>query len=311
MTKGVRWVLRSGITLALFALLYWRLDLEQLTQAFDTVRPGWLVAALALTLPQVVISAWRWQLTARQIGLALPLSTAVREYYLATFLNQVLPGGVIGDASRAWRHGGSRANAWHAVVIERVSGQLSLGLVALIALGCAPALRDGVVARLAVPHGTALGLICMAALAVLVTLLVAVRHHAGVAAAVVPFLRNIGITLLGSRTWPAQLISSLLVVASYIGVFLLAALAIDLDTPISQLWVLIPPVLMAMAIPLSIAGWGIREGAAALIWMLAGLPAHEGVALSLAYGLIVLASSLPGALMLWPRRVNLRAAGTA
>ncbi|NNM34814.1 MAG: UPF0104 family protein, partial [Gemmatimonadetes bacterium] len=46
--------------------------------------------------------------------------------------------------------------------------------------------------------------------------------------------------------------------------------------------------------PISVAGWGLREGAAALLWSAAGLTTAEGVAVSVAYGLIVLLSTLPG-----------------
>ncbi len=63
-----------------------------------------------------------------------------------------------------------------------------------------------------------------------------------------------------------------------------------------------PWVLLAMAIPLSVAGWGIREGAAALVWQAAGLDAAEGVAASVSYGLVVLLSTLPGALVLQRRK---------
>ena len=50
-----------------------------------------------------------------------------------------------------------------------------------------------------------------------------------------------------------------------------------------------------MLLPISIAGWGVREGVAALLWAAAGLSAVEGVAISAAYGLLILISSLPGA----------------
>ena len=53
-----------------------------------------------------------------------------------------------------------------------------------------------------------------------------------------------------------------------------------------------------MAVPITISGWGVREGAAALLWPLAGLPAEQGVALSVGYGAMVFLASLPGALVL-------------
>ncbi|MES1925504.1 lysylphosphatidylglycerol synthase transmembrane domain-containing protein [Salinisphaera sp. T31B1] len=295
-------LLRLGATVVLLGFIAWRLDLQAVRSEFADLEFAWLAAALALTVPQVVISAWRWRLTARRIGLELRLSEAIREYYLATFLNQLLPGGVLGDAARAWRHGRDQpeaGDAWHAVVIERVSGQLSLALVALIALACAPGLRIALFDR--VPDLAELTWVLIAVIAALLATL-AWYYRPAHGSRLRRFVGHARDNLLCTRIGLAQLFSSLLVVASYIAVFVLAGRALDIDTPLAELWVLVPPVLLAMALPLSVAGWGLREGAAALVWMLAGLPPSQGVAISLAYGLIVLVSSLPGAMVLAARR---------
>ncbi|AMO36752.1 hypothetical protein [Thauera humireducens] len=44
--------------------------------------------------------------------------------------------------------------------------------------------------------------------------------------------------------------------------------------------------------------WGLREGAAALLWAAAELDVAQGVAISISYGLVVLLSTLPGAWVL-------------
>jgi len=299
--------LRSSATAALFALLYWRLDIGALADEFADIQALWVLAALALTVPQVVLSAWRWRLTARQIGLSLPLAAAIREYYLATFLNQILPGGVLGDATRAWRHAQIETDpgdAWHAVVIERASGQLSLGLITLIALAWSSPLRTGlgtVVDKLAV-GGSVAALVAFILFAIAALCVRGRLRNTAAGSRARRFIGHTRDNLLSSRIGLWQFVSSLLVVASYVGVFLLSARAIGVDRSLADLWALAPLVLLAMAIPLSIAGWGLREGAAALVWMLAGLPASEGVAVSLTYGAIVLLSSLPGAAVLIMRR---------
>ncbi len=107
--------------------------------------------------------------------------------------------------------------------------------------------------------------------------------------------------LLSPGALPAQLISSGLLVASYITVYLLMARAVGVETPSSTLLPLVAPVLVAMLIPATIAGWGVREAAAALLWEAAGLPVADGVAISVAYGLLVLTASLPGAVILMTR----------
>jgi uncharacterized membrane protein YbhN (UPF0104 family) len=320
-----RWLapgLRLAATLALLGMLAWQLDTRELLDRLGALSPGWVLLAILIGVPQVVLSAWRWRMTAHQVGIALPWPTAIREYYLATFLNQVLPGGVVGDAARAWRHGSTRQTsntasgsqsgpAIRAVIIERASGQIALLAVAMLAIALSPALRGGL-RQLWHAHAGAgwMGIIGLSLIAVLVLVAAFGLTQSRAGAALKRFSQDLHRALLTVKVWPAQLASSLLVVATYIAVFLCAARALGLERPIGELLPLIPPLLMAMAIPLTIAGWGLREGAAAVIWPLGGLPAQEGVVLSVTYGLLILAASLPGlAVLLMDHRSARRNAG--
>jgi len=242
---------------------------------------------LALTVLQVIASAWRWRFTAARLGLALPLGTAIREYYLATFANQVLPGGVLGDVGRAGRHAlasGEPGPAARAVVLERASGQVAIALIAVIGI----ALAD-----IAWPAGgTAIALSAVALIAALAALAVRriQRYPDGWLAIA---WRDTRRALLTRDAWPTQLAMSLAIAASYVGVYALAGIA--LDTPAPATWLpLIPIVLFSMLVPISVAGWGVRESVAAATWAAAGLGPADGTALAIAYGAIVLISSLPG-----------------
>lgn len=301
MSERARWLLRLATSAGVLLVVFTVTDARAIGAHLLRLDAVWVVVALVLSVLQVGLSAWRWRFTARRLGIALPLTTAMAEYYLATFLNQVLPGGVTGDAARAWRHGRSIAAlgpAVRAVMIERASGQMVMLATALLALWWFPDL----LAQLS-PLWVGLGLAVGGALVALLVL----RRRQGMVTA---FRADLWQALLAPRALPFQLLTSLLVVGSYIGVFWLGARAIDAAGAPTVLLPLIPLVLLAMLIPLSISGWGVREGAAALVWPLAGLPASEGVAVSLVYGVLVLLASLPGGvvLMLWPDRLP-RAAG--
>jgi hypothetical protein len=63
-------------------------------------------------------------------------------------------------------------------------------------------------------------------------------------------------------------------------------------------------VLVAMAVPLSVAGWGIREGAAAWLFAAAGLGPEAGVTVTTAYGTMVLVAVAPGAALLLAGRLQ-------
>lgn len=296
--------LRWFVTLVLLLATSYFLDLSALWRELGQF--SWLAlwAAMAVSVVQVLLSAWRWCYTARRLDLALPMPLAVREYYLATFLNQVLPGGVLGDVNRAWRHGldsGARLSSMHAVMIERLSGQVVMVAVAL-SLGSWLALSRNEVRGFFSGMGELVFLV-LAGLTAIVLLLPRLWQRAR--GYVHSLRRDLRRALL---VWPAlgvQLASSAGVVASYLAVFSLLALGADYwsDAATAVVQVsLCSLLLLVMAIPISVAGWGVREGAAAMLWPLAGLPAEQGVALSVGYGLAVLLSSLPGVLFVFTRQ---------
>lgn len=290
---------RPLASLLLLGGLWVWLEPGEVIDAVGPLAPGWVLLALALTLPQVLLSAWRWRLTACRLGLSLGWGRALREYYLALFLNQVLPGGVAGDAARAWRHSrasGRRGSAWRAVIIERASGQLALLLLTLLVVALSP-MWQGLLGE-ALDGLSSAGWMGVAALLAVLGVPMTRRLLRQPPAALAGLGGDLRRSLLASSVWPRQLAGSLLLVLSYALVFACAARAIGVTLPLGTLLSLVPPVLMAMLIPLSLAGWGVREGVAALVWGLAGLPPAEGVAVSLAYGLLVLMASLPGALCL-------------
>lgn len=308
----VRWLL----TLSVLALVLWLLDTDQLVTELSRFALWAVGLALLVSVAQVVLSAWRWRFTTRCLGLALAMKTAVREYYLAMFLNQCLPGGVAGDVNRAWRHGsgsGARQASLHAVMIERLSGQLVMLAVALSASIWLAAEYPGV--RMLVGGWGGWGgwddgaMIPALMLMVGVVFVVAfgTRLWQGLRTYLATLGKDIYRGLLNPRVLPLQIVSSLLVVATYLTVFwLLAFSAADGDMSAVQVFTLMALcslLLLAMIIPVTVAGWGVREGAAAVLWPLAGLPAEQGVALSVGYGLTIFLSSLPGGLFVFSRPV--------
>ncbi len=294
MTPRGRLLLRLTVSIGLLAAVAMAVDPVRLARHLGSLHPGWMLAALALSAVQITLSAWRWHFTARRLDLHLPWTAALREYLLAGFINQVLPGGVVGDASRAWRHARETARtgpAVRAVIIERGSGQLVMALVAVPAVltlvGWAPP-------TLAWSTAAAAGLLLLASAPLLPA--ATIEDRPGMST-------DLRRALFSPDALPLQLIGSALVVATYLGVFLAAARAIGATLPSLELVALVPPVLLAMLIPVTIAGWGLREGAAAAVWATAGHDPAEGAAIAVAYGLLVLIATLPGALCFsGPRR---------
>jgi uncharacterized membrane protein YbhN (UPF0104 family) len=116
--------------------------------------------------------------------------------------------------------------------------------------------------------------------------------------------------LFAKRAWLHHLaVSSCSVLLLCLG-FYCAARASQVDVSLGRALIVTPIILASMVIPLAVAGWGIREAAAAALFAAMGLDASSGVAVSISFGLIGFVASLPGALV-WLTPENRASATTA
>lgn len=290
-------VLRALVSVLLLAALLAWMDQEAWRSVWRVFEPPVVLAALALTGLQVALATARWRIVARRLEQRLPLGLALRETYLSTLLNQVLPGGVSGDATRAWRlrhEPGGLHRSSGSVALERAVGQAVLLAACLVALLLQPVLWQRLVAG-----GLVQGVVILACAAGLLASL-AWRWRR-----VLRLRQGLGVLRARVLSRPRALLAmtalSLALLAAYLAVFVLAARAIGTTAPLATLVPLMLVSLLAMSIPLGFGGLGLREGAAALAWAAAGLPAAQGVAAALGYGVLALACSLPALLVLaWP-----------
>lgn len=294
-------ILRVAVAAGLLALVWIALRGTDAQARLTGMSPGWALAALAALSLQTWLSAWRWRLTARQLGIVIGPARAVGEYYLAQLLNQILPGGMVGDVGRALRSAGQagRTPAALAVVLERLMGNAMLiaaMLTAALASWVMPLDRP-VPAKLSV---LAVAVVLIAA----ATGLLIVRNSGQPAMTI---RRAVRLGLLAPTVLPRQILLSLGTVLANLAAFACATRATGTALPPLTALILIPPILFAMMIPVSVAGWGLREGAAAAIFPLAGFSAGAGLAASVAFGLLFLTSSLPGLVVpILRRRGNTR-----
>ena len=260
---------------------------------------SWLsvVAAVALTAVATASAVWRWRTVSAGLGLELSWRGAIAAYYRSQFLNAVLPGGVVGDVHRAYRHGrrsGSVALAARAVATERIAGQVvQFALVALVLslLGLSSPLRV-----LAWVVGGIAGLVVIA-IGIMAALARGRRLLRRELELLFPVLGNLGRS--------AQVIaSSILVVASHATLFVLVCVVTGVHAPLSELVALALIALTAGALPINLGGWGPREGAAAFAFAAVGLGASAGVAASTTFGVLATIAVLPGAAVLVVSRIE-------
>ncbi|HEY3188754.1 MAG TPA: lysylphosphatidylglycerol synthase transmembrane domain-containing protein [Solirubrobacteraceae bacterium] len=304
-----RWA-RLAAAAATLAAVIWRLGAGPFLDGVRAVDGRALLAAAAIGLLTTVCCAWRWTIVARGLGVHLTLPAAVAAYYRSVFLNLTLPGGVAGDVHRGVSHGRDvhdLGRALRAVAWERAAGQLVQAVLTILVLLVLPS-----------PVRSFMPLVVVALAATAVGLVLADRALGGGrsrwARARNAIAADIRAGLLRRKALPAVVLASAVVVLGHALTFLIAARTAGVTAPASRMLPLVLLAMLAMILP-SVAGWGPREGATAWVFAAAGLGADRGAATAVAFGVMVLAASLPGALVLlagWvPRQRRSRPMGRA
>lgn len=289
---GLRW-LRLLFTVGLLAWLGLRLDWSALRH-WSGHASAWLLGALALVAAGNVVAGWRWALLMRAGDFRVGRFAAVRWYIAGGLLNQGLPSVVGGDAYRVWA--AVESELQHAGAHLRAARVRAAGLIAVLDRGVGlygsmilAAAGMSVAGAALAPWAPRAGLLGLGALIAGWALagLLARRFAAG---------RGLRAALRATLS-PG-------IVAMSVAVYVLNAAAMAMCLRAAgaaggawapALAMLLPALGLLVMLPFSVAGWGVRETALSAALLLWGVPAATTVAASLAFGLVTLASLLPGA----------------
>lgn len=249
--------------------------------------------SVVLSLLVVALLAWRWQRVTRvMLGgtVALPnLGVFASQIWAGLAANQVLPSIVVGDTLRVAllsREGVPLGNAVGSVFLDRVYGTVGLALLAgSTALLLAPSF--------AVPSLGIAALVLVGAAGVAIGWrLFGSRLRAVFPASSIPLKTSFGLVATAMVTHLAN-----------IAIFFVVASALGLHLPLFPAIAVMCAVQLVGALPISVAGWGVRELALVQAFGYMGLATETIILASVTYGLILFMMQAPGFLLL-ARRVR-------
>lgn len=287
MRKAVSLLLKAAVSGLLLYLALRLVNVGSVADRLRQIKLYWLGLAVLALLVQTGLVSLRWQQIMRRCGTALAFTRLLRFTMIGTFFNQTLPSSVGGDAMRIWLVG-KQANwriASYSVLLDRVIGLVALACVVIACLPWTFSLVQDPVGRIAL---LVIGLGSLGGW--LVFLVIGwerwhflqrwsiTRHLAASAVVAIDILRT-----------PSALAS---VFSLSVLVHLLTALAawyvarsVGADLSLINSVFLVLPVALVSVVPISIAGWGVREGAMVAAFTYAGLPQSDGLLVSLLFGL--------------------------
>lgn len=266
----------------------------------------WWGCGCLIGLVSHTVAALRWAALAKPIGFTQPLGTFVWRFFEGQFFSLCLPGSIGGDVVKAYRLADTtsgRLLAGCTVLADRLTGVAALGVLAgtavaarELSLGLPATLGTGAALLTAVMAVFRLGVGSIDRLLSLIP-----EEHAA---------RRFLARLLPYQVRPSLILKAIgwSFVVQIGGAVAVACIgrALGVVLPLAAWFAVVPLVALAMAVPISISGAGVREGLLVLLLAPYGVQTDAGVAVGLLWFLATIVTGLVGGVlfMLEPRRVT-------
>jgi glycosyltransferase 2 family protein len=279
-------VLRPVVTVGLLALVLYLAGTEQVLDRLADANPVFLATAVVVSVLQTLSLVWRWQVMTRLLsGVSVEFSQLMLGMGRSMLLSVPLPSTVGGDVVRVAlltpRLG--LAMAARSVICDRMLGLASLIVLVAALLPFFAFFIDRGIAFVAIAATSVAGLVIFAGLIARPDLL-----------ARAPFIgKYVGTIASDLRT---------VLTAGPAGTFCVALAVINhlLSVPVAYLLaqsvkalvsflaclLIVPPTLLVSTLPISLGGWGVREGTLAAGFALVGGSVGGAVTVSVIMGLL-------------------------
>jgi glycosyltransferase 2 family protein len=288
--------LKAALSVIAIIAIARNVDLKAAWDRLSHQSPWFPLAAVVTMSLQIGLAACRWHSILLGLGAVTRLATTLRLYYIAAFFNTWLWGSVGGDVLRAWLSHNSQLRlrqSINSVILDRVSAVAAVGVLVLVTTPV----------FIASTHQTPLGLtLCAVAACLLCGILVAaLLHRVPIDWQRLKFLR--GVQLLSEATATiffrprvALPVIGIAIVGQVVTALAVYVMALGLDVGLSlfNCIILMQPVALAIALPISINGWGVRETAMIGLLNFVGVPSSAALSLSVQMGLLTIIATLPG-----------------
>jgi len=299
MKRFLSLALKAGVSIGLIWYATRNLDLASALDRLFSM-PVWpLALAAAVWVCVLLNNTVRWRIVMKSLAAALPFGQTFQILYIGIFFNQVLPSSVGGDAVRmflVYKTGVGVRPAVNSILLERAATLLGLILLVVATQPLLLSRIGGDPARFAFP------VLAVAAVAGIAFVMLLDRFPP--AMQTWRIIQGIATLAEDARRFFLKLKYSLPAIGlGFVGFSLISllafvlALGLDIDISLADCLVLVPPVMLVTTIPISVAGWGVRETAMVFALGFAGVGEQEAVLLSLLLGVLMVVVALPGALL--------------
>ncbi len=292
--KTLSLLLRLVITCTIFYLVFTKVDVEGVFSTMAQANINLLLVALLFQMLSTFIASYRWKLVMQRLEFGQDFLFYLRSYFKGSFFNQGLPTSIGGDALRVIdvaRNGHRKRDAFYGVAVDRGLGLVGLLIFNLLANLFAPEL---------LPRGVyiILNLLVVTGIIGFVVFYylnrIKLLEQWVMTRVLLRISQRLDVVLDGLAAVLKHLSFSLLIhLMALLSIYCIGK-GVGLEFDLITYMVIVPPVILLTIVPISLAGWGVREGGMVGLFALLGADNTLVLAMSIIYGITLVVISLPG-----------------
>jgi uncharacterized membrane protein YbhN (UPF0104 family) len=287
-------ILKIIVSCLILFLLFQEIHWATVAPYFHKITLTMFLFAVLTQLLSSLLGGWRWGMIMSSLSFEASQKFYLKSYLKGVMFNQILPTSIGGDAYRMMetsRLGRGKKEAILGVLVDRVYGSVGLVLLNLIALPFTYAWFPTVI------FNFIFGISIVVLLATLLLLALQYLPKKWFPKWLFIFVELSQQLTKSANSWKDFFIKVILaIMTNFLTVFAFFILAKGLHVAGSLVdyLMIIPSVLLLTMVPISLAGWGVREGAMIFLGGLIGILKPEALAISILFGFSLIVSSIPG-----------------
>jgi uncharacterized protein (TIRG00374 family) len=288
-------LLKIAVSAATLYFVVHSLALEDVIRIIGGVNLWWMALALVVFWLAQLVSSLRYYFITRTLRSPVSYAFSVRLHFIGLWFNQVFPTSLGGDVVKVMllRPVIGLGPAFRTTILDRLSGFIFLLFSILLLLPLYLRVFPSLGYVIALGTFSAGALIAVAALARFGARLTLFASRLPAAAEVVRIFEDVWCFRKG-RALIEQVWTSAIVHLNGIVAFALVGKALGLDISLVDYLVVVPLVFLVALIPISFAGWGLRELGSVSLFGQIGVPPEQATSMSLLFGLMLIVAGIPG-----------------
>ena len=295
------------ISLFIIFIIIFNVDINKVNQTLTLMSFNNWAFALFFVIINGFLAFLRWYLILDCLNADISWKKSIKLFYLGMSLNQLLPTSLAGEFYKYWsikKNTNSLSLAAHSIVIEKSLPLINLFIIIafnfywlldIYNLNLNFDNRDIIKIALVI-------LIFIFLIFFLLFMIKKKMAYLNISKLILDFNNSISLCMSkGGKFYVAFSIGFVMFYFKCVSIFIIAKfLLIDLSLINSIL--ILPVIFLISAIPISISGWGLREGSMIILLSYINISKEQAVSLSLVVGISYLIANVPALLLLF--RIN-------